>query len=62
LEWWIIRPPSLLTPTAIWPSIMKPMPPNLLLGVAVLEGDQLADSVGEIVVVSHRDNHGACGP
>src|SRR3954447_20696702 len=35
---------------------------HLLLGVAVLGGDQLADSVGEILVVSHRDNHGAWGP
>src|SRR5262249_57783730 len=32
-----------------------------LLGVGVLGGDQLADPVGEILVVSHRDNHGA-GP
>jgi len=46
----------------MWQSIMKPMPPNhLLLGVAVLGGDQLADPVGEILVVSHRDNHGAWG-
>src|SRR5207237_8626855 len=35
---------------------------HLLLGVAVLRGDQLADPVGEILVVSHRDNHGALGP
>src|SRR5207248_6740029 len=35
---------------------------HLLLGVAVLGGDQLADPVGEILVVSHRDNHGAWGP
>jgi hypothetical protein len=34
---------------------------HLLLGVAVLGGDQLADPVGEILVVSHRDNHGAWG-
>src|SRR4051795_2128845 len=32
---------------------------HLLLGIAVLGGDQLADPVGEILVVSHRDNHGA---
>jgi hypothetical protein len=46
----------------MWASIMKPMPPkHRLLGVAVLGGDQLADPVGEILVVSHRDNHGAWG-
>src|SRR5437867_5844809 len=32
---------------------------HLLLGVAILGGDQLADPVGEILVVSHRHNHGA---
>ena len=35
---------------------------HLLLGVAVRGGDQLADPVGEILVVSHRDKHGAWGP
>src|SRR5437764_10187075 len=34
---------------------------HLLLGVAALGGDQLADPVGEILVVSHRDDHGAWG-
>src|SRR6266480_2158162 len=33
LEQWIIRPPSPLTPTAMWPSIMKPMPPNIFCSV-----------------------------
>src|SRR6185312_5070530 len=32
---------------------------HLLLAVAVLGSDQLADPVGEILVVGHRDNHGA---
>jgi len=35
---------------------------HLLLGVAVLGGDQLADPVGEILVVRHRDHHGASIP
>ena len=51
-----------LTPTAMLPSIMKPIPPeHLLLRVAVLGGDQLADPVGEILVVGLRDKSWALG-
>src|SRR3954453_22834329 len=34
---------------------------HLLLGVAVLIGDQLADPVGGSLVISHRENQGPCG-